>query len=201
MFLAKHMSLLSEFSKPTDKINFASVYLSTTRLNIARELAEREIEKEKSDWPEFAPDEKEAIDSLCRLSGPLVMASTVGRRLVTDNAVYSLKEGDEAEIDGLLSTYIKEVKDQNIASEETDALFDAVEIPPDDDPHPQRTRRVKFALVGSLMIVSAGAAVVAAAALPTAVAIAASPMLFVPYIWSKKVIENDPDFKEIVNKT
>ena len=197
-FLPRHRALAAELSKPVEEINFASVYLAVNRLKIASDNADTELAKAGTEWPDFDPDEKEAIDSLCLLSGPLVMASSVGRKLVTDNAVYNLKEADEAETDRLLSLYIEKVKEQGVVSEETAAFFEAIDLPADSDPTPHRTRRVKFALVGSLMILTAGAAVVTVATLPTAVAIGTSSLAFLPYIWSKKVIENDPDFKILV---
>lgn len=197
-FLPRHQALVSELSKPVEDINFAAVYLAVSRLTIAREKAELEVARHNTEWPAFDPDENEAIDSLCLLGGPLIMASALGRKLVTDNAMYNLKESDEAEADRLLSFYIQAVREQGIVSGDTDAFLDAVDTPAKSDPNPQRTRRVKFALVGSFMVLTAGAAAVSFATLPAAAAVGTSSLAFLPYIWSKKVIENDPDFTKLV---
>ena len=194
-----HIGLLRELSKPVEEMNFAAIYVSTTQLETARSNAESEIGSDSTEWPDFESDEKDAIDNICKMSGPLFMASKLGRRLILDESTYKIKQADEKTVDKELTEYISRFVGKTVTSEATSSFLEAVANSPVNDPNPARTRRVKIGIVASLVALTTGVAVASTWVLTGPALIAAfGPMGTVAYIYGKKVLENDPDFEEMV---
>lgn len=199
-FLPRYKGLYAAISKPVEEINFAFVYASLTRLRTAHEAAKQELANPQTEWPHFEPEEQEALDAMNLMSGPFIMSSAEGRKLVTDTSLYNLRESDEGEVDAFLSFYLEQVRNLGVASPETDAFLEAVDVPVEGDGNPQRTRRMKFAVVGSLMVLTAGSAALFLPLMSAGGVVAVGATAFLPTIFAKKVIENDPDFKVLTGK-
>ncbi|MBY5399919.1 hypothetical protein HFN01_34590 [Rhizobium leguminosarum] len=144
-----------ELRKDPGEINYAVLFARGARLYAARITAEREVRS--GEWPELEASESAAIDAICDLHGPLIMASAVGRRLVTDARQYVSTLEEEREEDTLLKAFGEALAEETeIFEEETsDAIVDLT-APIPDDPQRHRSRGVRLLVVSSALVTIVG---------------------------------------------
>lgn len=146
-----------ELSKDPRDINYAVLYAKGARFYAARRTAAQQVAS--GEWPELGAEEADAVDAICDLHGPLIMASSVGRRMVSDAHEYEttpdvyLKEQEIVEELGQVISAETEIF-------ETETLEDiqALTPPIENDPQPARTRRAGILVAGSVLTVVVGGA-------------------------------------------
>ncbi|WP_417676465.1 helix-turn-helix transcriptional regulator [Roseibium sp.] len=146
-----------ELSKDPKDINYAVLYARGARFYAARRTAAQQVTS--NEWPELGADEADAIDAICDLHGPLIMASSVGRQMVSDAYEYETtpdvyrKEQEIVEELGQVIT-----TETEIFEAETVDDIQALTPPIENDPQPARTRRAGILVAGSVLTVVVGGA-------------------------------------------
>jgi transcriptional regulator with XRE-family HTH domain len=146
-----------ELSKDPREINYAVLYAKGARFYAARRTAAQQVVA--NEWPELGADEADAIDAICDLHGPLIMASAVGRRMVSDAHEYETtpdvyrEEQEIIEEFGQVLSAETEIFEAETA-EDIRALTPSIE----NDPQPARTRRAGILVAGSVLTVVVGGA-------------------------------------------
>lgn len=195
-------SYREELLKPNGEINFAVLYARGTKLLAAKSTAVKQISAKE--WPDFEPGEQEAINVVCDLHGPLIMASSIGRQIVGNAHRYEgsdlEKIRDQRTVQRLGEAISRET--ELIEKETALAILDMTSQT-QQDPSPSRSRFLGTVLVGSCLSVFVGgaawyaaggafsAAVVPALALGSAGVVGG-------FIW--EAVKSMPRFKEATHK-
>lgn len=140
----------TEISKPYGDINFATLFARGARVFAARSASEKMVAS--GEWPDPDADEASAIDSVCSIHGPLMMASFVGRQLIADAHMYEAPQ-DTYETETKVIARFGDALAADTALIEQDsaaALTDLTE-PIANDPQPARSRGMRLVLTGSLL--------------------------------------------------
>lgn len=184
-----------ELSKDPKDINYAVLYARGARFYAARAAANRQVAS--GEWPELDSDEAEAIDTICDLHGPLVMASAVGRRLIADAHEYETTPEIARQEEQLIQEFGEVLATETeIIEPETAAAISDLTRPIENDPQPARSRGVRLIVTGSALVsivggvawLSAGGAA-AKVAVPLVLATGASM-----FLW--EVVKQTDDFKK-----
>lgn len=191
-----------ELSKDLKQINYAVLYARGSRFYAARRRAAQQIAS--GEWPELDADENEAIDAICDLHGPLIMATAVGRKIVEDAHQYEVhpdvyaKDLETIEEFGRVITAEAEIMEPSDAEAYRDMTTRA-----ESDPQPGRSRRLGLAVTGSAFTVIVGGAAwygaggaVATYVVPTAVLGVAG--LVTGFFW--EAMKSMPRFKQGASK-
>jgi CspA family cold shock protein len=147
---------LFEIRKSPEDINFVVLFARGSRLIAAVKAGQREIEL--GEWPEPSATEAEALSSVCDLHSTLIMASGVGRKLVTDTREYQLTSAKKKEQDKTVAEFGDKLSksDGILAPEAAEALSDLThEIL--NDLHPERSRTLAYLVTGSALSTVVGA--------------------------------------------
>lgn len=192
-----------ELSKPLEDINYTVLYARGSRIYGARRRAAQQIVS--GEWPELDAEENEAIDAICDLHGPLIMASAVGRKLIEDAHQYEVPpdvyERDQKTIDEFGQILANET---DLLEPEAAEVYRELTAKIDEDPQPTRRRGLGIAATGSALTVIVGGAVwysaggVAATVAVPAAAIGAAGLLG-GFVW--EAIKTMPRFKRASNAT
>ena len=183
-----------ELAKSPDEINYAVLYARGARLFAARQNSQRQVQA--GNWPKFEPNEEAAIDAVCALHGPLIMASAVGRQLVVDAHEYETttdilrKEQDLIhKLGGVLAA-----EQELLEPDSAQAIIDLT-APIESDPQPARGRQLRLLVAGSALITIVGG--VAWLAAGGAAIASAVPLLAVgagKFLW--EVVKKTGDFQK-----
>ncbi|WP_254695622.1 YegP family protein [Leisingera sp. NJS204] len=186
-------SYAKELSKDIHDINFAVLFVRGTRLVSASNTAQHNIQT--GEWPDFEPEEQEALDSLIALHGPLMMATPVGRDLVAASNEFDGTPEKSKEEEGLFQELAETVADETevFEAETLDAIHD-ITTPVEFDLHPARTRRLRVLLAGSLLTSVAGASAWLAS---LGSSLALIPAVGGMFIW--EVVKKTDDFKSVTD--
>lgn len=195
-------SYRDELRKPNSEINFAVLYARGTKLIAAQSTALKQISA--NEWPDFEPDEQQAISVICDLHGPLIMASSTGRQIVEDAYRYEgsdlEKIGDQRTIRQLGEAISNEP--ELVEPDTAQAILDLTSET-QQDPSPSRSRFLGTVLVGScLSVFVGGAAWYAAGGALSAVVVPAlalgSAGVVGGFIW--EAMKSMPRFKKATNR-
>jgi hypothetical protein len=137
-------------AKNPDKINYAVLYARGARLFAARQNSQRQVEA--GNWPEFDSNEEAAIDAVCALHGPLIMASAVGRKLVVDAHDYETTTDILRKEEKLIQKFgdVLAAEHELLEPDSAEAIIDLT-APIESDPQPARGRQLRFLLTGSAL--------------------------------------------------
>lgn len=139
-----------ELSKEPDKINYTVLYARGARFYAARRTAARQVETRE--WPEASAEENDAIDAICDLHGPLIMASGAGRRLVGDAHEYETTPEAYRKEELVLREFGEALSSEAAVFEpDTADAIVAITKPIPDDPQPARSRGMRVVLAGSAL--------------------------------------------------
>jgi transcriptional regulator with XRE-family HTH domain len=146
-----------ELSKDLKDINYTVLYARGSRFYAARRRASQQIES--GEWPELDADENEAIDAICDLHGPMIMASAAGRKLVEDAHQYEVPpevyEEDQKTIEEFGQVIAAETE---LVEPETAEAYRELTAKTEGDPQPARSRGLGMAATGSALTVVVGGA-------------------------------------------
>lgn len=144
-----------ELSKEIGDLNIAVLYSRGTQLQAASKRTERHVES--GDWPALDAPEAEALESLCELHGPLIMATSKGRQLVADARNFT---GDSNQIESDMTIMHEFGQALSSATDllEPESLeaVGALTAQIDEDPYPTRSYIVSLAVTGSALTVMVG---------------------------------------------
>ena len=114
----------AELSKDARQVNYTRLYAIGSRIMAARKKAQ--LEEDNGEWPVPGPLESEAMDSICSLHGPLIMASEAGRKLVVDAHQFETTPEVYRKEEALISEFgAKLAEDSDIFEKDTsDAIID-----------------------------------------------------------------------------
>lgn len=140
----------AELSKPYDNINFAVLFARGSRLFAARSASGKMVAA--GEWPDSDADEASAIDSVCSIHGPLMMASAVGRQLIADAHIYEAPQETYEKEERVIAEFgeVLVADGEIIEPESAIALADLTQ-PIENDPQPARTRGLRLLATGSLL--------------------------------------------------
>lgn len=144
-----------ELSKDPKHINYAILYARGARFYAARRRAAEQVAS--GDWPELDAKESEAIDAICDLHGPLIMASAVGRKVVEDAHQYEVPPdvyARDREVVEELSQVI--TAEPGLMEAEDAEAYREIVAGPGGDPQPARTRTIQLAVTGSALVAIVG---------------------------------------------
>lgn len=184
-----------ELSKVPKDINYAVLYARGARFYAARIAANRQVAS--GEWPELDADEAEAIDAICDLHGPLVMASAVGRRLISDAHEYETTPEVARQEEQLIQEFgeVLATETEIIEPETAEAISDLT-TPIENDPQPARSRGVRLLVTGSALVSIVGG--VAWLSAGGAAATVAVPLILATggsmFLW--EVVKQTDDFKK-----
>lgn len=184
-----------ELNKPLRSIDFRVLFIRGSRFFSARAKASKQISQ--GEWPGFEPSEEEAIDAVCAAHGPLILASEVGRKLVSDAAEYdATPETIQAEQDVIQEFGEAMTNEPDFVEAEDAKVVKELVTPVEGDLHPARTRAVRLMVAGSaLTSIVGGVAWLAAGGGATgilaSVPLAATGM----FLW--EVVKDTDDFKQL----
>ncbi|WP_073146341.1 helix-turn-helix domain-containing protein [Litoreibacter ascidiaceicola] len=146
-----------ELSKDPKDINYTVLYARGSRFYAARRRASQQIAS--GEWPELDADENEAIDAICDLHGPMIMASAAGRKLVEDAHQYEVPpdvyEEDQKTIEEFSQVIAAETE---LVEPETAEAYRELTAKTEGDPQPARSRGLGIAATGSALTVIVGGA-------------------------------------------
>lgn len=146
-----------ELSKDPKDINYTILYARGSRFYAARRTAAQQVAS--GEWPELDAEEAEAIDAICDLHGPLIMASAVGRKIVEDAHRYEVPpdvyERDQETIEEFGQMIAAETE---IMEPEAAEAYKELTVRTEGDPQPARTRGLSIAATGSALTVIVGGA-------------------------------------------
>jgi hypothetical protein len=183
-----------ELTKNPDEINYAVLYARGARLFAARQNSQRQVEA--GNWPEFDSNEEGAIDAVCALHGPLIMASAVGRKLVGDAHEYETTTDILRKEQELIQQFGDALAAERelLEPDSAEAIIDLT-APIESDPQPARGRQLRLLLTGSALVtIVGGVAWLAAggAAIASAVPVLAAGAGM--FLW--EVTKKTADFKK-----
>ncbi|MEM5469527.1 MAG: helix-turn-helix transcriptional regulator [Sulfitobacter sp.] len=146
-----------ELSKDLSDINYTILYARGSRFYSARRRASEQIGS--GEWPELDADENEAIDAICDLHGPMIMASGAGRKLVESAHQYEvppdLYEKDQETIEEFGELIAAETE---LMEAETADVYRELTAKVEGDPQLTRSRGLGIAATGSALTVIVGGA-------------------------------------------
>lgn len=146
-----------ELSKDPREINYAVLYARGARFYAARRRAGEQVAS--GEWPELDAKESEAIDAICDLHGPLIMASAVGRKVVEDAHQYEAPPEVYAKDREIIEEFSKVITTEpGLMEPEGAEAYREIATQPESDPQPARTRRLGIAATGSALAVIVGGA-------------------------------------------
>lgn len=156
VFQALLEKYLLEVRKPPEDINFVVLFARGSRLVAAAKPAQREVEL--GEWPEPSAKEAEALSSVCDLHATLIMASGVGRKLVSDTREYQLTSTEKGEQDKIVAEFGNRLSQSEgiFAPETAEALAELTHQIPN-DLHPERSRTLSYLVTGSALSIVVGA--------------------------------------------
>ena len=171
-----------ELAKDVETINFAVLYARGARFYAARNQAKEQVDA--GEWPDATAHENECVDAICDTHGPLIMATSVGRLMVSSAYEYDASP-EELRQDRLLIEEFGEAlaSEQDIIEPATALAVRDLTQTVDSDPQPARGRMIGLLAVGSALNVVVG---VAALEMGGALAVAVTAgALFFPerYLW------------------
>lgn len=147
----------SELSKDLREINYAVLYARGARFYAARRRAAEQVAS--GEWPELDAKESEAIDAICDLQGPLIMASAVGRKVVEDAYQYEAPPDVYAKDRKIIEEFSEIITTEPGLMEPEDAeAFQEIATQLESDLQPARSRRLGIAATGSALAVIVGGA-------------------------------------------
>lgn len=139
-----------ELSKDPKDINYAVLFARGSRFYAARMAANRQVSS--GEWPEPDASESEAIETICNLHGPLIMASAVGRQLVIDAREYETTPQQYRREQKLMEEFGSTItSDQEIFEAATANTIKEIIAPIENDPQPARSRRLRLLLAGACL--------------------------------------------------
>lgn len=201
-----YTAYLDEISKPISDIIFAILFIKGTRIISTKDSIAAELSDINTEWPAFLPDERAALDSISVFHGILMMASNSGQKLINDSIVFNLESGEAETIEDAFDQLTSQNEnDDDLFDHDTRELIDELASLDSDESNRAKIVRMKVAMLSSLSVLMAGAtfavaSTVGTSTLMTGAAITALPLWF-GAIFAKKVVENDPDFKDVVDKS
>jgi transcriptional regulator with XRE-family HTH domain len=146
-----------ELSKDPNNINYTILYARGARFYNARRRASQQIAS--GEWPELDADENEAIDAICDLHGPMIMASGAGRKLVENAHQYEVTpdvyEKDQKTIEEFGELIAIETE---LMESETAQVYRELTAKTEGDQQPTRSRGLGIAATGSALTVIVGGA-------------------------------------------
>jgi transcriptional regulator with XRE-family HTH domain/ActR/RegA family two-component response regulator len=144
-----------ELSKDPNSINYTTLYARGARFYNARRRASQQIAS--GEWPELDADENEAIDAICDLHGPMIMASGAGRKLVESAHQYEVPP-DLYEKDQETSEEFGELiaAQTELVEAETADVYRELTAKIEGDPQLKRSRGLGIAATGSALTVIVG---------------------------------------------
>lgn len=144
-----------ELSQEPEKINYAVLYARGARFFAARTTAQRNVAS--GEWPDPDAKEEDAINAVCDLHGPLIMASFAGRKLVADAHIYETAPEEYRAEENLFSEFgIALSKEVELFEPETVSAIQDITMPIPDDPQPARSRGARLFLASSVLSVVVG---------------------------------------------
>jgi hypothetical protein len=183
-----------ELGKVPDEINYAVLYARGARLFAARENAQRQVES--GNWPEFDSNEEAAIDAVCALHGPLIMASAVGRKLVGDAHEYEATPDILRKEQELIQQFGEALAAERelLEPDSAEAIIDLT-APIASDPQPARGRQLRLLVTGSaLTAIVGGVAWLAAGGAAIGSAVPVMAVGAGMFLW--EVVKKTGDFKK-----
>ena len=165
-----------ELSKDPREINYITLFARGARFYAARRQAAQQVES--GEWPDLDAKESDAIDAICDLHGPLIMASAAGRRLISDAHEFEATPEVYRKEEALLQEFGEALAaETDLFESDTIEAIEDISAPISSDPQPARSRGARIVFAGStLSVVVGGAAwytaggVVATAVVPAALA-------------------------------
>ena len=165
-----------ELSKDPREINYVTLYARGARFYAARRTAAQQVSS--GEWPDLDAEESDAVDAICDLHGPLIMATAAGRRLISNAHEYETTPEVYRKEEQVLKEFGEALSEESDLFEpDTIKAIKDITDPIPDDPQPARSRGARIVFAGSsLSVVVGGAAwyaaggVVATAVVPAALA-------------------------------
>lgn len=146
-----------ELSKDPREINYTILYARGARFYAARRTATQQVAS--GEWPELDAGETDAINAICDLHGPLIMASAVGRKLVEDAHQYEVPpdvyERDQETIEEFGQVIAAETE---LMEPEAAEAYRELTTRTEGDLQPARSRGLGIAATGSALTVIVGGA-------------------------------------------
>lgn len=167
-----------ELSKDPREINYVTLYARGARFYAARKKAAQQVES--GEWPDLDAKESDAIDAICDLHGPLIMASAAGRRLISNAHEYETTPQAYREEEEILREFGEALSSEaDLFEPDTIKAIEDITAPIPDDPQPARSRGTRIVFASSALSVLVGGAawyaaggVVATVVVPAALATA-----------------------------
>lgn len=146
-----------ELSKNPKEINYTVLFARGSRFYAARRRASQQIAA--GEWPELDADENEAIDAICDLHGPMIMASAAGRKLVEDAHQYEVPPEVYEEDQKIIQEFGEVIASEaELMEPETADAYRELTAKTEGDPQPARSRGLGIAATGSALTVIVGGA-------------------------------------------
>lgn len=159
-----------ELSKDPREINYTVLFARGSRFYAARRHASQQIAS--GEWPELDANENEAIDAICDLHGPLILASAAGRRLVSNAHEFETTPEVYREEQLIIQEFGRTIADEPDIFEPAAAeAITELTSPIIDDPQPARSRGVRLAVTSSALVAIVGGVAFLSAGGAAAVAI------------------------------
>ncbi len=147
----------NELYKDVREINYTRLYAIGSRIMAARKKAQ--VEEANGEWPAPGPIEAEAIEAVCKLHGPLIMASESGRKLVTDAHQFEVPPEVYREEEELISEFgAKLAEATEIIEDETSEAISEFSSQIPNDEHVARNRGLKLSFAHSALVAFVGGA-------------------------------------------
>ncbi|PLW76829.1 toll/interleukin-1 receptor domain-containing protein [Cohaesibacter celericrescens] len=184
----------AELSKELRKVNYTVLYAIGTRIIAAR--AKAQVEETSGEWPAPGPIEAEAIDSVCSMHGPLIMASETGRKLVADAHQFETTPEIYNKEMELIAEFGAKVAaaSEVVEAEAAEAIVD-ITAPIPNDPQLARNRGMRLMFASSALVVFVGGAAWVATASPLIGGLAAAGSG--KFVW--EVIKKTQHFKIVTD--
>ena len=146
-----------ELSKDPKDINYAILFAKGSRIYSARQKAAKEVEA--GEWPDLDIKESSAVDDICSLHGPLIMASSVGRKLVSDAYEFETTPQKHREEEKIIEIFGDALSEQtDIFEPDTIEAIKDITSTISNDTQPARTRGMKIVFAGSALVALVGGA-------------------------------------------
>lgn len=150
-------SYQKELSKKPHDINFAILYARGARFYSARMNADRQVSA--GEWPELDVEDSEAINAICDLHGPLIMASHAGRQIIASAHEYETTPERYREDQAAIEEFGRAIAaEQELVESPTASVVRELTSAPENDPQPARSRGLGLMVVSSGLVVFVGGA-------------------------------------------